>query len=113
MTALEMIAAERQRQIEVKGYTPEHDDEHILGEIAEAAAEFASPDMWLEPHSWAYKKGEHTRLQQLAKAGALIVAEMERIMRGDRLALIDLSLDSDQSEVVEASAEVVEPDQQK
>lgn len=113
MNALEMIAAERQRQVEVKGYTPEHDDEHVLGEIAEAAAEFASPDMWLEPHSWAYKKGEHTRLQQLAKAGALIVAEMERIMRGDRLAVIDLSEEPGQAQADEPQRELVEPNGQQ
>lgn len=34
----ELIATERQRQIEAEGWTPEHDDEHINGELADAAA---------------------------------------------------------------------------
>ena len=31
MTGVELIAAERQRQIEVEGWTPEHDDAHVGG----------------------------------------------------------------------------------
>jgi hypothetical protein len=34
---LSLIAAERQRQIEAEGWTSEHDDEHVNGEIALAA----------------------------------------------------------------------------
>jgi hypothetical protein len=84
MNALEMIANERNRQISVKGYSPEHDDEHDHGEIALAAAEFAEPfGLSLASNSWAYARDEHTRLEQLAKAGALIVAEMERLMRAE------------------------------
>lgn len=41
MTVLEEIAAERQRQIEVEGWTPNHDDEHDRGEMANAAACYA------------------------------------------------------------------------
>ena len=37
MTGVELIAAERQRQIEVEGYTPEHDAEHDDIELAKAA----------------------------------------------------------------------------
>jgi len=33
-----LIAAERRRQIEAEGWTPEHDDEHTRGQIALAAA---------------------------------------------------------------------------
>lgn len=38
MPLLEEIGAERQRQIEVKGWATEHDDQHANGEIAAAAA---------------------------------------------------------------------------
>lgn len=38
MSAIDEIAAERRRQIAVEGWTPEHDDGHADGEIAEAAA---------------------------------------------------------------------------
>jgi hypothetical protein len=37
-TGAEMIAAERQRQIEAEGWTPEHDDEHDDVEMVQAAA---------------------------------------------------------------------------
>lgn len=82
MNALDLIANERARQIAVKGYTTAHDDEHDHGEIAQAAAEFSAPySIGLAPDSWAYNRDEDTRLEQLAKAGALIVAEMERLAR--------------------------------
>lgn len=80
MNALDMIAAERADHGR-RGFTNEHDDEHTDGEIAWAAAEFAMPGYVPEPGSWAFSRNEHSRLEQLAKAGALIVAEMERIMR--------------------------------
>lgn len=40
--AIERIAAERTRQIEREGYTPEHDDTHDGGELALAAACYAA-----------------------------------------------------------------------
>ena len=43
MTALELVAAERRRQIEKKGYTTEHDIQHFDSEIAYAAMCYASP----------------------------------------------------------------------
>lgn len=80
--ALDLIAKERASQIADHGYSVEHDDEHDLGEIALAAAEFAAPYSLGLPHdSWAFSRGEHSRIEQLAMAGALIVAEMERLMR--------------------------------
>ena len=36
-TGLEIIAAERQRQIEQEGWTPEHDAEHVNDEMAIAS----------------------------------------------------------------------------
>lgn len=41
MGVLEEIAAERQRQMDVEGWTPEHDDGHFAGEMARAAAAYA------------------------------------------------------------------------
>lgn len=37
------IATERQRQIEVERFTPEHDDKHETGDLAMAAACYAAP----------------------------------------------------------------------
>lgn len=42
-TGAEMIAAERQRQIEKEGWTPEHDDEHDDSSLLLAAICYAAP----------------------------------------------------------------------
>ena len=104
--AISDIIAERRRQVEREGFTPNHDDEHMFGEIALAAAAYAldaassgreahliiergnkrARGGWISlPHvvwpwdlSW-WKPG--ARRANLVKAGALIVAEIERIDR--------------------------------
>jgi len=85
MAGVEMIAAERRRQIEGEGWTASHDDGHSRGEMAVAAAMYAvlgtdatvdSPHT--EPSCWI-KPGD--RLRELAKAGALIAAEIDRLLR--------------------------------
>ena len=42
-TGIELIADERKRQIEVEGWTAEHDAEHYESELAYAAAVYANP----------------------------------------------------------------------
>ena len=91
------VLAERRRQVEVEGWTPEHDDEHSLGEMAALAAFYAVPDgvrEWdfsgtgygdtlaeaLLPSGWTARAGEDRR-RDLVKAGALILAEIERLDR--------------------------------
>lgn len=110
MNGAELIAAERRRQIEIEGWTPAHDDEHVHGELAAAAAcyvahnpqkmcvregvadisggrgecvvygkkEFTVPMTW--PKTWhpAWWKPSD-RITDLAKAGALIAAEIDRL----------------------------------
>jgi hypothetical protein len=85
--AIADIAAERQRQIETEGWTPEHDDEHGKGELADAAACYAHGELirdeadgflWPWDEDW-WKPSDRRR--ELIKAGALIVAEIERIDR--------------------------------
>ena len=82
-----LIAAERQRQIEAEGWTPEHDDEHGAGEMAAAAACYALNAAgcgcevarnWPWDGSW-WKPT--TSRRDLVKAGALILAEIERLDR--------------------------------
>lgn len=96
-----LIAAERRRQIDEEGWTPDHDDTHANGELALAGACYAIPAghdtaeaiefrtrslldgsdlpaLWPWQHSW-YKRGDRKR--ELAKAGALIAAELDRILR--------------------------------
>lgn len=42
--SLDLIAAERQRQVEQEDWSPEHDDQHQFEELALAAACYAAPD---------------------------------------------------------------------
>lgn len=85
------IARERARQIEVEGFSAEGDDRtNGRGELALAAMVYASPTagvspyrdkfryLWPWPHHWL-KEGD--RLDELRKAGALIAAEYDRIVR--------------------------------
>lgn len=99
MNPLEMIAAERKRQLEVEGWTPDHDDCHDSGELAMAAACYAAPQEicveWTPPRAatqyvdaWPWeaefdKRDQHDRRRQLVIAGALIVAELERLERAE------------------------------
>lgn len=53
MTGIELIAAERQRQIEVEGWTSQHDDAHSAGDLALAGAQYAMASvrwMWTDFH---------------------------------------------------------------
>jgi hypothetical protein len=104
------VLAERRRQVDREGYDPEHDDEHVSGEIAAYAAFYAMPqaardwpatesgygDTWGEaivPVDWTPPK-EGDRRRELVKAGALILAEIERI---DRAAVRTTSTDKEAS----------------
>ena len=93
-TGIELIPAERARQVEKEGWTPEHDDEHDDAELALAACYYAMPfnvDLWdytikpddLYPQSWSeegMKRSDDT-IRNLVKAGALIAAEIDRLQR--------------------------------
>lgn len=100
------ITRERERQMSVEGWTPEHDDTHVDGAMARAAASYAYyagiPFVTREvdtypfngkvcptdvvvvrrawPWSWSWWKPKDPR-RDLIRAGALIVAEIERIDR--------------------------------
>jgi hypothetical protein len=108
-TGAERIAAERRRQIEQEGWTAGHDDEHDEGELALVAALYATPiplyrrtvkrlgsgtfcDPW--PPTWdehwdkrpredgvLLEPSPSERIRMLEKAGALIAAEIDRLLR--------------------------------
>ena len=85
--ALLDVISERQRQRAVEGWTPEHDDAYQNGELADAAAcyaisahnqGFSTPAHWPWAPDWWKQSGPR---RDLVKAGALILAEIERIDR--------------------------------
>lgn len=99
--ALADILKERQRQVSGEGWTPEHDDEHEGGALASAAACYAHHAQWLLrerkrgdkapdindpivyelwPFDEEWWKPKDAR-RDLVRAGALILAEIERIDR--------------------------------
>lgn len=91
------VLAERQRQISAEGWTPEHDDEYDPGTLAAAAAAYTlhaadhlnpysqgdggdeAPVMWPWVPASTWKPT--TPRRDLVKAGALIIAEIERLDR--------------------------------
>lgn len=110
MNGAELIAAERQRQIEQEVWTPEHDDGHTLGELAAAGACYALHTtrwkdasalvggrlvrdiLWPWDAEW-WKPAEYPEppyhanvhrdkdVKDLVRAGALIAAEIDRLQR--------------------------------
>lgn len=89
------VIAERRRQVDVEGWAPEHDDEHSDGSMAKAAACYALQAagvngddpaqlrFWPWGDEW-WRPGDARR--NLVKAGALILAEIERLDRAAKQA---------------------------
>lgn len=116
-TGIELIAQERERQITVEEWTPQHDDEHQNGEMAKAACCYADfgcpteerevyvqlargladpesfvPARVLVPVNWPWapewwRPVPNDRIRELVKAGALIAAEIDRLQRLSALTL--------------------------
>jgi hypothetical protein len=86
-----LIAAERFRQIGQEGYSPEHDDHHVPDELVWAAICYATPPVrrrYYGPplREWPWTMGDwkpspDDRIRELVKAGALIAAEIDRLIR--------------------------------
>lgn len=84
MTGAELIAQERARQVAQEGWTPDHDDEHIDGELVRAAQAYLLPNGGFPAAaSWPFTDGfkPEGRIRNLVKAGALIAAEIDRLQR--------------------------------
>ena len=95
-SGVDLIAEERQRQIEKEGFTKEHDKQHCDDELAIAAACYAIPENirineLKNPQSiyaiprlfpWGkewWKPSPDERITELVKAGALIAAQIDQI----------------------------------
>lgn len=109
----QIIAAERRRQVEREGWDSSHDDTHDEGEMVQAAicyaeagraaargfkmehiygatfggiTEITPPPHW--PNEWDhdYWKPSDDAIKNLRRAGALIAAEIDRLLRAKRRA---------------------------
>jgi hypothetical protein len=101
LSGAERIAAERKRQIEAEGWDAGHDDEHCVGDLLAAARAYCTA-VWkqTDPSSgWTQEMVDEYILEQLwpwdesfwkpsadpvrnlEKAGALIAAEIDRLLR--------------------------------
>lgn len=91
--ALADIAAERRRQMEVEGWTPEHDEQHSEGQLEAAAASYAIDAACRAfggaassnpPRTWPWSQDwwkPTTARRNLVKSAALCAAAIERIDR--------------------------------
>jgi len=78
------VLAERVRQVEKEGFTPAHDDQYQEYELAFAAGCYA---MGVRLHgAWPWSSSwwkPSSRRRNLIKAAALLLAEIERVDRGE------------------------------
>ncbi|PZO72293.1 MAG: hypothetical protein DI640_13040 [Sphingomonas taxi] len=89
MNAARDVMGERQRQIAREGWSEAHDDEYREGQLAAAAACYCHPEPAMDdtrgvPFSWPWQTKwwkPTDRRRDLVKAGALILAEIERLDR--------------------------------
>ena len=90
--SIELIKNERIRQINEEGYSFEHDDKEDSHQLSDAAAVYACNPyerhsiMYLWPWDKEYFKPDKDntidgRIRELTKAGALICAEIDRLIR--------------------------------
>lgn len=95
---VKLIARERERQIEEEGWTREHDAAYPDGSLSRAAIcyatdapiyhkvltkagiHFTDPWPWSSVHD---KRHKHDRKRRLVIAGALIAAELDRLMEAE------------------------------
>jgi len=85
-TGIGLISDERKRQIEVEGWTSQHDDQQTVFELSRAACAYLNNSrtddvkrFW--PWDWKWWKPSEDRIRNLVKAGALIAAEIDRLQR--------------------------------
>lgn len=104
-TGIELIAEERKRQIDVEGYSKQHDSQHSPRELIQAAdtylesadltlhsKEFSPSNAWHQTNlpfyrneikrNWPWEQESFkptTDMRDLIKAGALIAAAIDRL----------------------------------
>ncbi len=90
-TIIGMVAVERQRQIDEEKFTAEHDDKHDQEELIDAAHAYIAAadnrglinalDLW--PWEANTFRPSASKVRNLVKAIALLIAEAERLQRAE------------------------------
>lgn len=87
-TGIALITQERERQVSVEAWTPEHDDRHRLHELLDAARCYINETIHPQvnprpfwPWEMSWWKPSADPIRNLVKAGALIAAEIDRLQR--------------------------------
>lgn len=89
MTGIELITQERKEQLTKHGWTARHDDSHESEDLLKAAKYAIEPceqhfkEMDLGWSHFASKIDDKTPIERLKVAGALIAAEIDRLLRAD------------------------------
>lgn len=82
ITGIQLIYEERDRQKKYEGFDSDHDSKWTSGELAKASACYALgdniPNIWPFDKEWWKPKD---RIRDLQKAGALIAAEIDRLLK--------------------------------
>lgn len=101
LTGIEIITEERQRHFSVEGWTIERDQRYSNGELADAAICYAMDpkdrekyfkDLFFRFWPWSrhwWKPTPDNRIRELAKAGALIASEIDRLQNLPKFELKD------------------------
>jgi hypothetical protein len=88
-----LIREERERQVTDERYDVIHDDEHANGELAMAALVYLNPTAEFIQRYWPFEpaslKISEDGLRDYVKAGALIAAEIDQVLRLREAALTD------------------------
>lgn len=102
MNGAELIAAERERQIEDLGFDADHDSQYVAGQLASASTCYALLGVYCyemthhmgyevrpseidaPPKAWPWSidhwKPSDDLVENLVRAGALIAAEIDRLL---------------------------------
>lgn len=98
LAGIEIISEERQRHFSVEGWTIEDDQKYTNGQLVDAAICYAmEPEdrkifkefflrFWPWSKAW-WKPTPDNRIKELAKAGALIAAEIDRLQNSPKIDL--------------------------
>ncbi len=85
LTGAQLIAKERQEQIEKHGWSLDNDQHYKHQQLKQAALYCLMPDFFSWPQGWIekfkIKIDNKSKIEQLTVAGAFIAAEIDRLLK--------------------------------